>query len=104
MELYKAASVLAVNKGMDGKTYSGQTIAGYDTIFTTATTSATATGDSIAGDFASGVKAYQWGGLDLFLDPYTVGINDEVRIVGHKRVDWVIPQAARFVKFTSPTA
>lgn len=103
-EIYQSAQVLAVQAGIAGRTYTGQTIGGHDAIFTTATTSATTSGDTIAGDFSTGVKAYQWGGLDLFLDPYTVALNDQVRVIGHKRVEWVVPQGARFVKFTSPTA
>jgi hypothetical protein len=103
-ELFKSPQVAAVSQGLNGQTYSGNTIAGYPVHFTTAATNATATGDVVAGDFAMGVKAYQWGGLDLFIDPYSVSLNDQVRIVGHKRVDWVVPQGGRFVKFTSPVA
>lgn len=101
-EVRKSAQIASVNPGMIGDNFFAHIVNGFPVHFTTAATNATTTGDVVAGDFGSGVRMYTWGGTDFTVDPYSRLLEDQVRVVCHKHIDWVVPQGARFVKFTSP--
>ena len=101
-DLKKSAQVASVIPAMEGGV-GAQVVNGYPINFTVACTNATASGDGYFGNFDGVVMGY-WGGMDMSLDPYSVLLNDQVRIVVHRHVDWGFPIAAKFVKFTSLTA
>lgn len=102
-ELKKSAQVASVTPAMNG-TPGNQSVNGYPINFSVACTNATTTGDGYFGDFAGGVVMGYFGGMDMVVDPYSALLNDELRVVVHRHVDWGFPQAAKFVKFTSALA
>lgn len=102
-ELRQAAQVSSVSPVMTGEGMN-RFLLGYPAFFTVAATkSAGTSGDFIMGDF-SYVKMGLFGGLNIQVDPYTVNINDEVRLVLHRYVDWALTQGGAFVKATSVVA
>jgi hypothetical protein len=68
------------------------------------TTSNTSNGTTSA-DFVGGNFNFQYlgffGGLDMSIDPYSVKLNDQQRIVIHRHVDSTAIRGAAFVKATS---
>ena len=101
-DLKKSAQVASVTPAMTGATGT-QVVNGYPIYFTTTCTNATSTADGYFGNW-DGMKAGFFGGMDMVLDPYSVLLNDKVRVVVHRHMDWGFPVAANFVKFTSLTA
>ena len=95
-DLKRSAQVLAVNAGMQGNLVNG-----YQTFFTNGCTSdAAATADFYFGDFS---KMYMgmFGGLDIMVDPYSVAINGQTRLVLNQYMDWGFANPSGFVKATS---
>ena len=95
-DLKRSAQVLAVNAGMQGNLVNG-----YQTFFTNGCTSdAAASADFYFGDFS---KMYMgmFGGLDIMVDPYSVAINGQTRLVLNQYMDWGFANPEGFVKATS---
>jgi len=95
-DLKRSAQVLAVNAGMQGNLVNG-----YQTFFTNGCTSdAAASADFYFGDFS---KMYMgmFGGLDIMVDPYSVAINGQTRLVLNQYMDWGFANPSGFVKATS---
>lgn len=102
-DLKKSAQVASVIPALEGGVGS-QIVNGYPVNFTNACTkSAGTSGDGYFGDW-NGAKFGFFGGMDMMVDPYSVNLNDEVRVVVHRHCDWGFPVAGRFVKFTSLVA
>ena len=98
-DLKRSAQVLAVNAGMQGNLVNG-----YQTFFTNGCTSdAAVTADFYFGDFS---KMYMgmFGGLDIMVDPYSVAINGQTRLVLNQYMDWGFANPSGFVKATSKLA
>ena len=95
-QLKQSAQVAAVNAGMQGAL-----INGYPAYFTNGCTkSAGVSADFFFGDFS---KLYMgmFGGLDIMVDPYSVAINGQTRLVLNQYMDWGVSDGAGFVKATS---
>ena len=95
-QLKQSAQVAAVNAGMQGSL-----INGYPTFFTNGCTkTGSASADFFFGDFS---KLYMgmFGGLDIMVDPYSVAINGQTRLVLNQYMDWGVSDGAGFVKATS---
>ena len=95
-QLKQSAQVAAVNAGMQGSL-----INGYPTFFTNGCTkSAGVSADFFFGDFS---KLYMgmFGGLDIMVDPYSVAVNGQTRLVLNQYMDWGVSDGAGFVKATS---
>ena len=95
-QLKQSAQVAAVNAGMQGSL-----INGYPTYFTNGCTkSAGVSADFFFGDFS---KLYMgmFGGLDIMVDPYSVAVNGQTRLVLNQYMDWGVSDGAGFVKATS---
>jgi len=98
-QLKQSAQVAAVNVGMQGALVNG-----YPTYFTNGCTkSAGASGDFFFGDFS---KLYMgmFGGLDIMVDPYSVAVSGQTRLVLNQYMDWGVSDGAGFVKATSLVA
>jgi len=98
-QLKQSAQVAAVDAGMQGAL-----INGYPAYFTNGCTkSAGVSGDFFFGDFS---KLYMgmFGGLDIMVDPYSVAINGQTRLVLNQYMDWGVSDGAGFVRATSLTA
>jgi len=98
-QLKQSAQVAAVNAGMQGALVNG-----YPTYFTNGCTkSAGVSGDFFFGDFS---KLYMgmFGGLDIMVDPYSVAVNGQTRLVLNQYMDWGVSDGAGFVKATSLVA
>jgi len=95
-QLKQSAQVAAVNVGMQGALVNG-----YPTFFTNGCTKVAGTsGDFFFGDFS---KLYMgmFGGLDIMVDPYSVAVNGQTRLVLNQYMDWGVSDGAGFVKATS---
>ena len=95
-QLKQSAQVAAVNAGMQGSL-----INGYPTFFTNGCTKDPGvSGDFFFGDFS---KLYMgmFGGLDIMVDPYSVAVNGQTRLVLNQYMDWGVSDGAGFVKATS---
>ena len=95
-QLKQSAQVAAVNPGMQGNL-----INGYPTFFTNGCTkTGSASADFFFGDFS---KLYMgmFGGLDIMVDPYSVAVNGQTRLVLNQYMDWGVSDGAGFVKATS---
>lgn len=98
-ELKRSAQVASVSAGVQGNL-----INGYPAYFTNGCTkSAGVSGDFYFGDFS---KLYigMFGGLDIMVDPYSVAVNGQTRLVLNQYMDWGVSDGAGFVKATSLTA
>ncbi len=98
-QLKQSAQVAAVNAGMQGALVNG-----YPTYFTNGCTKVAGTsGDFFFGDFS---KLYMgmFGGLDIMVDPYSVAVNGQTRLVLNQYMDWGVSDGAGFVKATSLVA
>ena len=98
-QLKQSAQVAAVNVGMQGALVNG-----YPTFFTNGCTKVAGTsGDFFFGDFS---KLYMgmFGGLDIMVDPYSVAVNGQTRLVLNQYMDWGVSDGAGFVKATSLVA
>ena len=98
-QLKQSAQVAAVNAGMQGSL-----INGYPTFFTNGCTKDPGvSGDFFFGDFS---KLYMgmFGGLDIMVDPYSVAVNGQTRLVLNQYMDWGVSDGAGFVKATSVLA
>jgi len=98
-QLKQSAQVAAVNVGMQGALVNG-----YPTYFTNGCTKVAGTsGDFFFGDFS---KLYMgmFGGLDIMVDPYSVAVNGQTRLVLNQYMDWGVSDGAGFVKATSLVA
>jgi len=104
-DLKKSASVASVAPAITQTLSPSQHIVnGYPFHFTVAaTSSAGVSGDFIFGDF-SRVYMGEWGGLSIFVDPYTNAGDAQIRLVVHKYVDWSLVSGGAFVKATSLVA
>jgi len=95
-DLKRSAQVAAVSAGMQGSL-----INGYPTFFTNGCTkTGTASADFYFGDFS---KLYMgmFGGLDIMVDPYSVAVNGQTRLVLNQYMDWGVSDGAGFVKAVS---
>ena len=96
-DLKRSAQVASVTPGMQGSL-----INGYPTYFTNGCTKASngASADFYFGDFS---KLYMgmFGGLDIMVDPYSVAVNGQTRLVLNQYMDWGVSDGAGFVKATS---
>tara|TARA_R100001163_G_scaffold58975_1_gene47510 strand:- start:3820 stop:5058 length:1239 start_codon:yes stop_codon:yes gene_type:complete len=95
-DLKRSAQVASVTPGMQGSL-----INGYPTYFTNGCTkTSTASADFYFGDFS---KLYMgmFGGLDIMVDPYSVAVNGQTRLVLNQYMDWGVSDGAGFVKATS---
>jgi len=95
-QLKQSAQVAAVNAGMQGSL-----INGYPTFFTNGCTKDPGvSGDFFFGDFS---KLYMgmFGGLDIMVDPYSVAVNGQTRLVLNQYMDWGVSDGAGFVKAVS---
>ena len=98
-QLKQSAQVAAVNAAMQGSLVNG-----YPTFFTNGCTKVAGTsGDFFFGDFS---KLYMgmFGGLDIMVDPYSVAVNGQTRLVLNQYMDWGVSDGAGFVKATSLVA
>jgi HK97 family phage major capsid protein len=98
-QLKQSAQVAAVNAGMQGSL-----INGYPTFFTNGCTkTGSASADFYFGDFS---KLYMgmFGGLDIMVDPYSVAVSGQTRLVLNQYMDWGVSDGAGFVKATSLVA
>jgi HK97 family phage major capsid protein len=98
-QLKQSAQVAAVNAAMQGSL-----INGYPTFFTNGCTKdAGVSADFFFGDFS---KLYMgmFGGLDIMVDPYSVAVNGQTRLVLNQYMDWGVSDGAGFVKATSLVA
>ena len=98
-ELKRSAQVASVSAGVQGNL-----INGYPAYFTNGCTKVAGTsGDFYFGDFS---KLYigMFGGLDIMVDPYSVAVNGQTRLVLNQYMDWGVSDGAGFVKATSVTA
>ena len=95
-DLKRSAQVASVTPGMQGSL-----INGYPTYFTNGCTkTGTASADFYFGDFS---KLYMgmFGGLDIMVDPYSVAVNGQARLVLNQYMDWGVSDGAGFVKAVS---
>ncbi len=95
-DLKRSAQVASVTPGMQGSL-----INGYPTYFTNGCTkTGTASADFYFGDFS---KLYMgmFGGLDIMVDPYSVAVNGQTRLVLNQYMDWGVSDGAGFVKAVS---
>ena len=95
-ELKQSAQVASVSAGMQGSL-----INGYPTYFTNGCTkTGSASADFYFGDFS---KLYlgMFGGLDIMVDPYSVAVNGQTRLVLNQYMDWGVSDGAGFVKAVS---
>lgn len=95
-DLKQSAQVLAVSQGMNG-----QEVNGYPVYFTNGCTSnAAVSADFYFGDFS---KMYMglFGGLDIMVDPYSVAINGQTRLVLNQYMDWGFANPQGFIKGVS---
>jgi len=95
-DLKRSAQVAAVSAGMQGALVNG-----YPTFFTNGCTKDGSTSaDFFFGDFS---KLYMgmFGGLDIMVDPYSVAVNGQTRLVLNQYMDWGVSDGAGFVKATS---
>jgi len=105
-ELRKSAQVAAVNAGMQGNLVNG-----YPTYFTSGcsktaqASGVSATAAAYFGDFS---KMYMglFGGLDIMVDPYSVAVNGQTRLVLNQYMDWGFanPDGFAFTKVASGVA
>ena len=98
-QLKQSAQVAAVNAAMQGSL-----INGYPTFFTNGCTKDPGvSADFFFGDFS---KLYMgmFGGLDIMVDPYSVAVNGQTRLVLNQYMDWGVSDGAGFVKATSLVA
>ncbi len=98
-ELKRSAQVASVSAGVQGSL-----INGYPAYFTNGCTKVAGTSaDFYFGDFS---KLYigMFGGLDIMVDPYSVAVNGQTRLVLNQYMDWGVSNGAGFVKATSVTA
>lgn len=102
-DLKKSAQVASVNPAMSNFSKGEANLNGYKSVFTTSCSNATGTGDGYFGNFAHWHVGF-FGGLSMSIDPYSVLLNDQIRIVVHRNVDFDASQVTSFVKFTSATA
>lgn len=104
-DLKKSAQVANVNPSTPSLGYGTQMQNGYMTCYTVAATkSAGVSGDGLFGDFSK-IKLGFFGGMDMVLDRTGDALlGDQTRIVLHRHLDFVLPQGAAFVKFTSLVA
>jgi len=103
-ELKRAAQVAGVNPAMAGMNYNQQLVNGYPVFYSKhCGASAGVSADGIFCDW-SNVKVGMFGGVDVVVDPYSVAINNQVRLVVNTLVDFKLAQGGRAVKFTSLTA
>jgi len=95
-DLKRSAQVASVTPGMQGSL-----INGYPTYFTNGCTkTGVASADFYFGDFS---KLYlgMFGGLDIMVDPYSVAVNGQTRLVLNQYMDWGVSDGAGFVKAVS---
>ena len=95
-ELKRSAQVASVSAGVQGNL-----INGYPAYFTNGCTkTGSASADFYFGDFS---KLYigMFGGLDIMVDPYSVAVNGQTRLVLNQYMDWGVSDGAGFVKATS---
>lgn len=103
-DLKLSAQVASVIPAMEGGVGS-QIVNGYPVNFTTSCTkSAGTSGDGYFGDFRQLTVGFFGAGINLTIDPWTQGANDQTRIIVHNNVDWAVGQAAGIIKFTSLVA
>lgn len=103
-ELKRAAQVAGVNPGMQGMNYNQQVVNGYPVYYSShCGSSAGVSADGIFCDW-SNVQVGMFGGVDIVVDPYSVAIANQVRLVVNTLIDFKLPQGGRAVKFTSLTA
>jgi hypothetical protein len=67
---------------------------------TSNTSNSTTSADFVGGNFNFQYLGF-FGGLDMSIDPYSVKLNDQQRIVIHRHVDSTAIRAAAFVKSTT---
>jgi HK97 family phage major capsid protein len=103
-QLKRAAQVSGVNPAMEGMNYQTQMVNGYPVYYSSHCGSAAGTSaDGIMADW-SNVKVGMFGGVDIVIDPYSVAINNQIRLVVNTLVDFKMAQGAKAVKFTSLVA
>ena len=98
-QLKQSAQVANVDAGMQGSL-----INGYPTFFSNGVTKDPGvSANFFFGDFS---KMYMgmFGGLDIMVDPYSVAINGQTRLVLNQYMDWGFANPAGFVKATSALA
>ena len=100
-QLKRAAQVSGVNPAMEGMNYQQQMVNGYPVFYSKhCGNAAGASADGIFADF-SNVKVGMFGGVDVVVDPYSVAINNQIRLVVNTLVDFKLAQGGKAVKFTS---
>lgn len=100
-DIKRSAHVASVNAGATGQRGYEMLANGYRTHFTNACTSnGTTSADFIFGDFSKVYLGF-FGGVGIEVDPYSVKLNDQIRLIVHRYVDWDLVQGAAFVKATS---
>ena len=104
-QLKRSAQVVSVNPAMGSNmNFNQQIVNGYPTYYNTHVgKSAGVSANGLFGDW-SNVKVGMFGGVDILVDPYTVAINNQIRLVCNTLIDFKVAQGARFTKFTSLTA
>lgn len=103
-ELKRSAQVAGVNPGMQGMNYNQQMVNGYPVYYSNHCTAvADTSADGIFCDW-SNVQVGMFGGVDIVVDPYSVAIANQVRLVVNTLIDFKLPQGGRAVTFTSLTA
>ncbi len=99
-DLKNTAQVASVSGAMAGDRLL-QMANGYPVYFTVACTSnGTTSADGLIGNWAHCVMG-EFGGLNITVNPWAVDINDQIRLVVHKYVDWNCTDTTALVKFTT---
>lgn len=99
-ELKTAAQVSGVSPAMAGMVYNQQMVNGYRTYYSNFCGQSASDAHGLFGDFSQ-VVVGMFGGVDVVVDPFSVAINNQVRLVVNTLVDFALPQGERFVKFQS---
>jgi hypothetical protein len=101
-QIKRSSQVSSVTPATPGLGYETQVANGYPVNYSIAATKIGGTsGDGIFGDFSK-IKLGFFGGMDMTLDRWGDALlADQTRIVLHRHLDFVLPQGAAFVKFTS---
>lgn len=103
-DLKKSAQVSSIIPAQTNQIKNQAMVNGYPIHYTVANTkSAGTSGDFIFGDFSKVYLGF-FGGMDIVVDPYSVLLNDQKRVVVHRHLDSSLVQGAAMVKGTSLVA
>lgn len=102
-DIHKSPKVISVSAAAMSSTGSPAVynVDGLKFVLTTACTSnGTTSADFVLGDFSKVYVGF-FGGMDMVLDPWSVHLNDQKRIIVHRHLDTSLLQGGAFVKSTT---